>query len=309
MTERFMRKARHTLGLPIDHVPAEHGERRDRTGLWLSMPAWMLIIAVAVIPIAVTVYLSFTNECLVHPGQTRVIGLDNYLNYVLAEPFLRAFGVTAVIAVGGLLLQVPLGIGLALLLERPFRGLRAVRSALLVPMMLTPVAVGLMWQLLLNPDIGVVGYFLEAVGLPNVNWLAQPNGALASIVLVSTWQNMPFVMLMFLAGLSSVPREPLEAARIDGGSGWQVLRFVTLPMLAPVVLVVILIRSIDAAKLFDLIYILTEGGPGRATQSLSVLTYSTSFQYFQLGRGAAIAIGMMVILSPLYILWKRVVRT
>lgn len=285
-----------------------HSRRLRLTGFWLALPAWALILLVAVIPIVTTAYLSLTSENLARPAATRFLGLDNYVDRVLTPDFLHAVWITVLIAVGGLLVQVPLGMGLAVLVNRGLRLIPLIRPALLVPMMLTPVAVGLMWALLLNPDIGIVNEGLAAIGLPAPNWLGQPGLALLSIVMINSWQNTAFVMLMFTAGLASVPREPQEAAKIDGATAWQSFRFVVLPILAPVVLVIILIRLIDAAKMFDLIIVLTGGGPGRATENLNLVVYKAAFQNFTVGQGAALAVALAIVLAPLYGLWMRVTR-
>jgi multiple sugar transport system permease protein len=278
------------------------------TGFWFSLPAWVLILAVAVVPMATTVYLSFTSENLARPGATRWLGLGNYQRQVLAPDFVHAAWITALIAVGGLLVQVPIGMALALAIRRLATNSRLLRSSLLLPTMLAPVAVGLIWSLLLNSDIGVVHEALSQVGMPSTDWLGSPGLALLWVVLVSSWQNIGFVMLMFLAGLANLPQSPLEAALIDGASAWQTLRYIILPMLAPIILIILLIRGIDAAKMFDLILILTGGGPGRATENLNLDVYETAFQGFAIGQGAALAVALAIVLSPLYILWRRVTR-
>jgi multiple sugar transport system permease protein len=278
-------------------------------GFWLALPASILVLGVVIVPIFTTVYLSLTSENLARPGQTRFVGLENFVNQVLTPDYVHAAIVTAQITFGGLLLQLPIGMGLALLLSRELRVLRPVRSLLLLPMMLTPVAIALMWALLLSPDVGIINLGLGALGLPTPNWLGDSTGALFSIIVISSWQNIGFVMLMFLAGLASLPVEPSEAAKIDGASSTQAFRYVTLPMLAPVVIVIVLIRLIDAAKMFDLVLVLTGGGPGRATENLNLIVYKTAFQNFAVGQGAALAVALGVVLSPLYFLWRRATRT
>jgi multiple sugar transport system permease protein len=281
----------------------------NAVGFWLALPASLLVLGVVIVPIITTVYLSLTSENLARPGQTRFVGIDNFVNHVLTPDYVHAAIVTAQITFGGLILQLPIGMGLALLLSRELRFLRPVRSLLLMPMMLTPVAIALMWALLLSPDVGIINLGLGALGLPTPNWLGNATGALVSIIVISSWQNIGFVMLMFLAGLASLPVEPSEAAKIDGASSAQAFRYVTLPMLAPVVIVIVLIRLIDAAKMFDLILVLTGGGPGRATENLNLIVYKTAFQNFAVGQGAALAVALGIVLSPLYFLWRRATRT
>jgi multiple sugar transport system permease protein len=295
------RDARLRLGIP-------RGNRPGITGFLLALPAWLLIVAIAIVPLATTVVLSLTSEHLARPGSTRFVYFDNYIYRVFTPDFLHSLWITLVIAIGGLLVQMPIGIGLALIINRGIRGIRVVRSALLLPMMLTPVAVALMATLILNPDVGILNQALRAVSLPAPIWLGSGLTALAAIIMITSWQNIGFVMLMFVAGLASLPREPEEAASIDGASGWQVFRFITLPLLTPVVLVITLVRLIDAAKMFDLILVLTGGGPGRATENLNLIVYKTAFQGFAIGQGAALAVALIVVLSPLYLLWQRVTK-
>ena len=162
-----------------------------------------------------------------------------------------------------------------------------------------------MWRLMLNVDNGVVDGVLAQLGLPSVDWLGNRTSAVFSVVLVDSWQNTPFVMLLMLAGLQSLPAGPLEAARMDGASTLQTYRHVILPLLAPVGLVVVMIRVIESVKLFDIIYILTNGGPGTATQNVSLLDYRLGFTFLQTSQAAALGVIIVLFLLPIYRLWKR----
>ena len=213
--------------------------------------------------------------------------------------------VTAVISALSLAIQLPLGFLLAVVINRELRGTRVFRSTLLMPLLLTPVAVGLMWRLMLNVDNGVVDGVLQMVGLPAIDWLGDRTMAVVSVVFVDSWQNTPFVMLLLLAGLQSLPVGPLEAARVDGASTLQTYRHVILPLLAPVGLVVVMIRVIESVKLFDIIYILTSGGPGTATQNVSLLDYRLGFTFLQTSQAAALGVIIAIALIPMYKLWKR----
>ena len=203
---------------------------------------------------------------------------------------------------------MPLGIGLAVLLAEGLRGSRIFRSVILMPMLLTPVAVGLMWRFMFNSDLGIIDWGLRSLGLPNVSWIGDPGWAVAAIVIVDSWQNIPFVMLFSLAGIQGLSRDPYDAGRVDGASGWQLLRYLTLPMLEPVLLIVLMIRIVEGVKLFDLIYVITAGGPGTATQNLSLLAYRTGFTFLATSRGAAIGVALALMLTPAYILWTRATR-
>lgn len=278
-----------------------------RIGGWYIAPAWVLILLVIIVPVVVSVWLSFRNETL-SAVDSKFVGVDNYRTVLGSADLFSAIRVTAVISIATLLLQLPVGFLLAVVLHKELRGTRFFRSALLMPMLLTPVAVGLMWRFMLNADAGVVNGLLGVIDVAPVNWLGDRTMALFCVVLVDSWQNIPFVMLLLLAGLQSLPSGPLEAAEVDGASTVQRYRFVVLPLLAPVALVVVMIRIIESIKLFDIIYILTQGGPGTATQNLSMLDYRYGFSFLNTSQAAALGVMMCVLLVPIYRLWVKATR-
>ena len=285
--------------------------RRDRlAALGFTLPSWLLLVAVLLVPAVIAVWLSVRDEQIGSFLPPRFVGLANYRSELADPVFWQAMATTFVIMALALLVQLPLGLGLALLLHRELAGTRLFRSAILIPMLLTPVAIGLMWRFMFEADLGVVNWLLREAGLGGVNWLGSRWPAIWAVVIVDSWQSIPFVMLMLLAGLGGLSREPLEAARLDGANGWQTLRYVTLPMLRPVLLVVLTIRLIDLFKLFDVIFILTSrGGPGTATQTLGLLTYNTGFIFLATSRAAALGVVIMLLCLPLYLLWRRATET
>ena len=273
-------------------------------------PAWLLIFLVFALPIFGAVYLSFRNETLGSFTVPRFIGFDNYGNAFADPRFWESIWVTLVIMGLGLIIQLPLGIGLALLMERPLRGIRAIRTVLIVPMLLTPVAVGLIWRFMFDTDLGVINWFLGHAFTSTPNWLGGRWPAIFAVTIVDSWQSIPFVMLISLAALAGLPKGPREAAAIDGANALQIFVHVTLPSLVPVLLVILMIRIIDAFKLFDIIFIVTQrGGPGTATQTLGMLTYNTGFTFFQTSRAAALGILLVILVSPIYVLWRRAQRS
>jgi multiple sugar transport system permease protein len=171
--------------------------------------------------------------------------------------------------------------------------------------MLTPVAVALMWRFMFNSDLGIIDYLLRQLHLPAPNWLADPVAAVFALVVVDSWQNIAFVMLMLLAGLSSLPREPFEAAALEGASGWRMIRHMTLPMLRNVIAITLILRSLDLLRLFDTVYVMTQGGPGYATTNVGYNAYVTSFVFYATSRGAAVAVAIAVLLLPVYYFWSR----
>ena len=273
----------------------------------MTLPSWLLVIGVVAVPILVGVFLSFLNQSL---GSTtsHFVGFQNYQTDVFSATFAQALWITILIVGLGTLVQLPLGLLLAAILASELRGNRVFRSTLLMPMLLTPVAVSLIWRFMFNSDLGVIDWLLTQIHLPAVNWLGDPTWALISIIIVDSWQNVPFIMLFSLAGMGGLPVDPYDAARVDGASAWQQFRYLTLPLLAPILLITLMIRVVEGFKMFDLVYVITSGGPGTATQNLSLLDYRTGFTFLATSRGAAIGVALGILLLPAYLLWVRAVR-
>jgi len=281
-------------------------ERRSRSAVLLTVPTWVFLVPMFFLPLAVGIYLSFYDKSLGFPMDPVFVGLENYRTDVFSAVFGEALVVTLLILAIGLVLQFPLGMALALLLHQRMRARGVFRTAILVPMLLTPVAVGLMWRFMYNPELGIINWWLGVVGLPAVDWLGAPWPAVFAVTFVDSWQALSLVVLMFTAGLASLPTSPEEAARVDGASGWQVFRFVTLPALMPIILVTLMIRVIDGFKIFDVVFILTRGGPGTATQTVSMLDYNVAFTFLATSRASAIGVVLMLITLPIYFLWRKV---
>jgi multiple sugar transport system permease protein len=282
--------------------------RRRRQATLLTLPSWLMLTLMFAIPIGVGIYLSTRSDKIGSFVPGRAVGLGNFRRDVFDDKFVSALVTTLIITIIGLAIQTPIGVGLAVLLNRNLRGTRLFRTALLLPMLLTPVAVGLMWRFMLDSDLGVVNWLIDTVGLSRVGWLGEKWAARISIAIVDSWQSTPFVMLMVLAALSTLPEEPHEAARVDGATTWRVFRFVTLPMLKPVLYITLMIRVVDSLKLFDIIFILTRGGPGEATQTVGLLTYNTGFNFLETGRAAALGVAVALVTLPVYLLWLRAPR-
>jgi multiple sugar transport system permease protein len=272
-------------------------------GIYL-IPAWLLLVAVALVPLLYSLAGSFTNASLLNT-QSDFVGLDNYLQLFRDSRFFDSLLNTLLISVLSILVQMPIGFGLAVLLNRQLKGTAFFRTSLIMPILLTPVAVGLMWRLMMNVDNGVIAGTLKMFGLAPIDWLGDRTVAVWSIVFVDSWQNTPFVMLLILAGLQNLPDGPIEAARVDGAGNFRLYRHIILPILSPVVLVVLMIRIVESIKLFDIIYILTGGGPGTATQNISLLDFRFGFTFMQSSLAAALGILIAIGMMPIYRLWKR----
>lgn len=272
----------------------------------LVLPTWLIIITVFALPILGALYLSFRNETLGTFVPARFIGFENYLQALVDPRFWESIWVTLILMVLAIIVQIPLGIGLAVLLHRNLAGTQFFRTVLIIPMLLTPVAVGLMWRFLFDADLGVINWALDQINVHGPNWLGWRWPAIMAVTIVDSWQSIPFVMLIALAGLTGLPKGPREAAAIDGARASQIFFHITLPSLLPIVLVIAMIRIIDCLKMFDLIFILTgKGGPGTATQTLGMLTYNTGFIFFQTSRAAALGVLMVILVAPIYVMWRR----
>jgi len=200
-----------------------------------------------------------------------------------------------------------LGLGLALLLDQPFRGRGLFRAILLIPMMLPPVVVGVVWRLMYNPDFGAINGTLKGAGVNTeaLTWTASPGLALASVIAVDIWQWTPFMFLILLAGLQAIPQEPYEAAMIDGSNWWQTFCHVTLPMLKPAILIALLLRTMDLLRVFDQIFILTGGGPGFATETVSLYIYRAAFRFADFGYAAAMSFVLLALTNVISLIYIR----
>jgi multiple sugar transport system permease protein len=233
------------------------------------------------------------------------VGLEWYQLLPQDQRYLNALGRTFVYTGGAVTVAMLLGTIMAFILNRNFRGVAVVRTLFILPMVSMPVASALMWGTLFNPSHGVLNYFLETMGLSRSMWLASPSTALYSVMIVEIWMSSPFVMLIVLAGLRSMPEEPIEAARIDGASQLQLLMYVILPMLRSALATAALITIIDTLKQFPLIWVLTQGGPLRSTETLYIYGYALGFQFFDLGYGAAILMTLLIIVIMVSFFWMR----
>lgn len=273
----------------------------------LVLPLALVLSAVMLYPVAFSVWISLHDYRLTRLNDVRWVGFDNY-SFVATDPgFLNAMGNTITFVIGAVILELILGLGLAILLQRLVLFQNFIRSILLAPMFITPIAVGLMFRFLLNSELGVISHYLGAIGI-TIDWFG-PRLALFSIILIDVWQWTPFMVLMFLAGLESLPKSPFEAARIDGASAWLTFRAITLPMLRPVIIVAIIIRALDAFKVFEYVFAITRGGPGDATETIMYYIYQTGFRFFRMGEAAAAAFMLIGVILVLVIALVRATRS
>jgi multiple sugar transport system permease protein len=269
-------------------------------------PTVFVLFALSIYPLIYAVSLSLQ---ITSGGITRW-SPQNFVRLVSDQFFLAALGHTLVFAVVALTLEFLLGLGLAVLLNKQIRGRSFFRAGLLVPMMLPTVVVGVIWRLMLNPNFGAVNGTLKGFGLNTaaLTWTSSPRLAMFSIIAVDVWQWTPFMFLILLAGLQAIPQEPYEAALIDGSNAWQTFRHVTLPLLKPAILVALLLRTMDLLRVFDQVFILTEGGPGFATETLSLYIYRTAFRFSDFGYAAAMSFVLLLITNIISAFYIRILQ-
>jgi len=273
-----------------------------------TIPTWILLSFTILIPFFYGIYISFQNINLASFLPPTFVGFDNYRTALAAPETWSTLRITLLITFFGLLFQIPLGIFLALALHENLRGTKIFRSILITPMLLTPVAVGLTYRFMFDTDLGVINWFLNILGIEKVNWLGSQTSALFAVIIVDSWQSVPFVMLLVLAALTAISPSLYEAARVDGANSSQIFRRLTLPLITPTLLVITMIKIMDFLKLFDTLLILTRGGPGNSTTTLGLWAYKTGFIFLELSRAAALGVLIALITMPVYLLWRKASR-
>jgi len=274
-------------------LAAESGRERQREWrpptYWpFVVPALIVVVAVIIFPWVFTIWMSMHEWKVGAP--TTFVGLSNYLRMPNDQRFVESVGHTLYYTILSVVLPLILGTFAAVVFHAKFPMRGFLRGLFIMPMMATPVAIALVWTMMFHPQLGVLNYLLSLVGIPPQLWVFHPATVIPSLVLVETWQWTPLVMLIVLGGLAAIPSEPYESAMIDGASLWQVFRYITLPLITPFLFIAAMIRMIDAVKSFDIIYAITQGGPGSASETINLYLFSTAFVYYDVGYASAIAI-------------------
>ena len=283
--------------------------RRQIFLILLGAPALIYVLAVAVWPLAQGVNNSFYDYSLLRPAKTAFIGLDNYRALWTNEEARRSIVTTATFTVAAVVVEFLLGMGLALLLWRDSLFQRVCLALLLIPVTITPVVVGLVFRALLAADYGLLGYYFSAWGLSNPRgFLGDPTTALPTLVVVDAWQWGPFMALILLAGLKSLPTDVLEAAQADGATPFQRFRLVVLPMLLPAIFLALVLRTMDAFRVFDIVFATTDGGPADSTNVLMVYAVKQGLEFFNVGFASAIANVMIICIAIFSVAFIALVR-
>jgi multiple sugar transport system permease protein len=268
--------------------------RRDL--MILLMPTVLVILSLTIFPFLYSFILSFHKWNMMEPGGWKFIGLQNYRRMFFDDAlFWSSFRVSMSYLIVTVAAQFGLGFAVALLLNRDLRARGIIRTIVVLPMMATPVAVGLIWRFMYNTDLGIVNYLLSVVGIGKLDWLGSIHTGFWAVVIADVWQWTPFVVLILLAALQSLPPVLYEAAAIEGANRLQTFRYITVPLIKPAILIALLIRIMESFKTFDIIFVLTGGGPGATTQVLSLYTYKVGFRQFEMGQASALSFFMLVI--------------
>jgi len=301
--------------LAFRHIKDLFVKEKSRFAFLLIVPTMIILICIVIYPMIYSLHLCFHSWNLIRPylGKS-FVGLDNF-SWVFHKTrfYVSLFNTLSFMSMA-VLLQFFLGLGLALLLNRKFKGAGIVRTLFLLPMMMPAVVAGTLWRFMFLRDYGIVNYLLGLIGITGPAWCGSMEKflhlpvAMYSIIIVDVWQWTPFMMLILLAGLQSLPEEPIEAAKIDGASKGQILSHIILPLLKPAIMVALLIRTMDAFKIFDLVYILTYGGPGWSTEVLSFYAYKVGFSWFLMGKAATLSWIMLLTIVAISLFYRRYIE-
>jgi multiple sugar transport system permease protein len=267
------------------------------------LPAVLALSLVTVYPVLTVLYLSLHRKLLLF-DITEFTGFDNYRFLLADDRFWNALGNTVYFTTASVSLELLLGLGIALLLNRTFRFKGLVTAVVLVPWAIPTVVSAKMWEWMYNSDIGLLNHLLGM----KINWLGSPFWAMNAAVAMDVWKTTPFVVILLMAGLKLIPGEVIQAARIDGAGGWSLFRRIILPLLMPVILVVLIFRTMDAFRVFDAVYVLTGGGPANTTETLSIYAYKVLFQTLQFGYGSTLAIVVFLCVGAMSLLYLRALK-
>lgn len=273
-------------------------------------PAIIFFILLMVIPLIYVFWLSLHKWYLVSRASPHFVGLSNYIHIILEDlRFKKACFRVIYYTFLAIVIQLPLGMVGALIFNKEFWGHGLLRTFYILPLTATPVAISLIWVLMMHPSLGLLNYLLSVIHIGPFLWISSRKTVMIALILVDTWMWTPLMMLILLGGLSGLPVTPYESAKIDGASYWQMFWRITIPLLRPVIVAAVIIRTIDALKTFDLIYVMTEGGPGEASETLNIYLFSSAFQYYRMGYASSIAIIFLAIILCVCLILIRIRRS
>jgi multiple sugar transport system permease protein len=287
--------------------------KKINPGVFYLLPVMLFIILIFLIPLIYSLGTSFTRWLLLRPDLgVKFIGLTNYIRLFKDIFTWQTLGRTFYFVFGAVSIETIVGFILALTLNTEFKGWKVVQSIILVPFMMAPIVVGFTWKFILDDNFGLIPYMLKAIGLGNITkdvpLLANPKMAMPMIIIADAWEYIPVVTLIILAGLKSLPIELYEAANVDGATSFQKFKYITLPMLRPVILVAVVMRTLTSLQVFDSIYVMTGGGPGSATETLSFYTYREAFISYDIGFSSALNVLIILLAMIFTIIYMKIIR-
>lgn len=284
-------------------IGSRQASQRSLSGAWFVAPAVLMMAVTSVYPLLYSIFMSLFNW----NWGTRFdfVGLMNYLNVLRAERFWQALFQTFYFTAGAVSIELLLGLALALVLDKVTRGSGIVRTLIMTPLMVSGIIVALIWKIMLDPTLGIVNYFLRLLHLPTSVWFGGTHSAMPSIILVDTWWQTAFVFIVISAGLQTLSTEIFEAARVDGASAWQTVRYVTIPQLRPFIFTVLIFRTIDCLKVFAIIFGTTGGGPMCVTEAVQTLAYRTAFKFLQMSYSMTIMVIFAVVILAFCLIWIK----
>jgi len=281
---------------------------KRKSYLLLLLPALVTVTVLILIPILSIIVLSLTNFSMIAPGSNRFVGLSNYVKMLQDGRFFNSVRVSLLISAGTVCLQILIGLSLAMLLHNESKTLKWTRGVFLLPMSIPPIAVAIVWKLLFTPTVAGINYLLSLIGIQGPAWFDRPATALITVIVAYTWKWIPFVMIILLAAIESLPTDPVESAVIDGANGWQIFSRITVPMIRPTLLFVATYRIIESLKMFSLVYVMTSGGPGISTEPMNYYAFTTTFAYNQMGYGATLVFAILLIIILIVLFMTKVVK-
>ena len=299
--------------------PRQTRQRKQWPESWVAAafvaPAALIIVLIVLVPLGRALWMSLFNIQLTRPGVEPFVGLGNYIDQLASGNFWGAVGRALFFTVASTALELLFGLALALLMDQPLRGRWLLRTIIILPWALPTIVNALMWRWIDNAEYGSLNALLTQTGIIShyQAWLSNSDTAMWMVIVADVWKLTPLVAILLLAGLQSVDREVVEVARVDGASGWQTFRLILLPLITPVILIVLVLRTMEAFKVFDIIWIMTHGGPANSTQTIAIYAYQVAYQGFDFGRGAAlgylIALVIMILAAVYLRLLGRTGRT
>ncbi|MGE3271703.1 MAG: carbohydrate ABC transporter permease [Chloroflexota bacterium] len=277
--------------------------------LVMPLPAVIGVAAMLAFPLIYTLYMSFQDWTISSNDSPIFVGLDNYIRLFTSDArFLNSLRVTFYYTIFCVTVQTFLGVSMALLFNRQFWGRGVLRALAILPMVATPVAISLIFVMMYHPQLGILNYLLKQIGVAPWTWTYASSTVIPALVIVDTWQWTPLIMLICLAGLAALPHDPYESAMIDGANRVQLLWYITLPLLRPTIITALLFRLIDSLKSFDVIFVMTQGGPGNASDTINLYLFNTAFSYFKMGQASSMVVVFFAIILGLSMIVARIRR-